>query len=598
MRLRRKKRGIGLGTKLNIILIVCILVITLGLVRFTYGVYCRKVDSKYYELAERAARYIAKSQLPYETSAYLRKMTDTDEFREVRARAVANNDEQIIRDWMLGLPSYNYSMGYVTLDPSQVNDELGIQYFTLYGDYETILDWSVRSPEEIFGLDVYILYVVDGVSYRLADNDMSLMDIGTAEKHVEAFAQYAGNDRIPPTIYQYGDDWLCTACEPILEEWEGVEDVAVAQLCVDIDMNDVIRERHWFLINSALFIVVFILSMMAVTLLLTRRLVTRPLKQLSKGTAQFEMRDEGFSREDVIELPIRSNDEIGELYREIKLMEERIVDNADKLTHAESERERVKTELDMAARIQKSALPRQFPAFPDRQEIDLYASMDPAKLVGGDFYDFFLVDDDHLALVIADVSDKGVHAALFMMSAKIILKYRARMGGSPGEILTSVNAQLCLNNPTKMFVTVWLGILELSTGRLSCTNAGHEYPIIRQPDGAFELFKDKHEIFVGAMRRTTYSDYEICLKPGSKVFVYTDGLAEAINTRNEQFGTDRAIEALNLAPDSSPRELLDNVRRAVDAFVGGADQFDDLTMLCVEYRGPEKAARQAGGEPA
>ena len=585
MRLRRKKRGIGLGTKLNIILIACILVITLGFVRITYGAYCRKVDSKYYERAERAARYIVQSHLPYETSAYLRKMTDTDEFREVRARAVAANDEQIIRDWMLSLPSYNHSMGYVTLDPSQANEEQRIRYFTLYGDYETLLDWTLRYTKEIFGFDVYILYVIDGVSYRLADSDMSLMEIGTAEKHVEAFARYPGNDRIPPTIYQYGDDWLCTACEPILEEWEGVEDVAVAQLCVDIDMNDVIRERHWFLINSAVFIAVFIMAMMAVTLLLTRRLVTSPLKQLSEGTAKFEMRDDGFSREDVIELPIRSNDEIGDLYREIKLMEERIVDNADKLTHAKAERERVNTELDMAARIQNSALPRRFPAFPDRPEIDLYASMEPAKLVGGDFYDFFLVDDDHLALVIADVSDKGVHAALFMMSAKIILKYRARMGGSPGEILTSVNAQLCLNNPTKMFVTVWLGILELSTGRLSCSNAGHEYPIIRQPGGTFELFTDKHELFVGAMRRITYSDYEICLEPGSKVFVYTDGLAEAVNARDEQFGTVRAIEALNHAPDSSPRELLENVHRDVDAFVGGADQFDDLTMLCLEYRG-------------
>jgi sigma-B regulation protein RsbU (phosphoserine phosphatase) len=434
---------------------------------------------------------------------------------------------------------------------------------------------------------------VDGVTYNLADSDMSLMEIGTPEEPIEAFAKYTGNDRIPPTIYQFGNDWLCTTCEPILEEWEGIEDVALAQVCVDIDMNDVIKERHWFLVRSAAFIPVFTLAMMAIALLLIRKLTTKPLKQLAAGAATFKMRDEGFSKEDVIELPIRSNDEIGDLYHDIKLMQDRIVNNADKLTHAIAERERVNTELDMAAHIQSSALPEQFPAFPDRPEFDLCASMNPAKVVGGDFYDYFLVDDDHLALVIADVSDKGVPSALFMMSARSILHYRAGMGGTPAEIMTSVNRQLCRDNPLKMFVTVWFSILELSTGRLACSNAGHEFPIIRHPGDAFTPFTDQHEIVMGIMKEISYSEYEICLEPGSKVFVYTDGLAEAQNAQEEQFGLDRIVEALNVAPDISPRELLDNMRRAVDTFVGGAPQFDDLTMLCIEYKGPGKAEAAA-----
>ena len=587
MKTGRKARRIGLEIKLNIMLIVCILVFALGFLRITYMVYCRKVDNFYFTKGEHVVRDIAAYHLPYGYTSYLRKMTDTDEFRQVRDRAVEANDEQIIRDWMLEQPSYNYLVGYVDPDFSRMTEEEK-ELYTLYGDYDFLVNTELGYSEEIFNVDVYIQYVVDGVTYNLADSDMSLLEIGTEEKRIEAFAQYTGNDRIPPTIYQFNNNWLCTTCEPILEEWEGAEDVPVAQVCVDIDMNDVIRERHWFLVRSAAFITVFTLAMMAIALLLIRKLATKPLKQLAEGAAKFQMRDEGFSKDDVIELPIRSNDEIGDLCHEIKFMQERIVNNADKLTRAITERERVNTELDMAAHIQSSALPKQFPAFPDRPEFDLCASMNPAKVVGGDFYDYFLVDDDHLALVIADVSDKGVPAALFMMSARSIMHYRAGMGGTPAEIMTSVNRQLCRDNPMMMFVTAWFGILELSTGRLACANAGHEFPVIRQPGDVFRAFYDQHDIVMGVMEELTYSEYEIGLEPGSKVFVYTDGLAEAKNVQGEQFELKRIVEALNTAPDSSPKELLDNVHRLADAFVGGAEQFDDLTMLCIEYKGPGK----------
>ena len=581
--MERKARRIGLSMKLNILLVACLLMIASGLVAITYSVYCRKVDSIYYAQIERALKDVLSNHLPPDYTSNLRMMTDTDEFREVHARAVAANDEQIIKDWMIRQPSTNMIKGYIDPDPSNATQEER-ELYSLYGDYVTINDWGLTDSEDIFGFDFYIQYVVDGVTYNLADQDMSLMDIGTPEEPIEAFAQYTDDDRVPLTIYHFGDDWLWTACEPILEEWDG--DGAVAQLCVDVNMNDVIENRRWFLVNSAVFIVALTLAVMAGTLLLTRRMATKPLKQLAKGAAGFDMGDEGYSKDDVIQLPIRSNDEIGDLYHEIQHMQTRIVANADSLKRAVAERERVNTELSMAAKIQSAALPTQFLASQNRPEFDLYASMEPAKEVGGDFYDCFMVDDDHLALVIADVSDKGVPAALFMMSTKIIIKYRARMGGTPGEILTSANVQLSRNNPTRMFVTVWLGILELSTGRLSCTNAGHEYPFIRHPGGPFERLDDPHGIIMGVMKKATYQAYDIALEPGSKVFVYTDGLPEASNAKEEQFGMDRIAEALNADPEGAPRALLDNVQRAVDGFVDGAKQFDDLTMLCLEYRGP------------
>ena len=251
----------------------------------------------------------------------------------------------------------------------------------------------------------------------------------------------------------------------------------------------------------------------------------------------------------------------------------------------DAKRERLENELQMAAQIQASMLPRTFPAFPERKEFDLFASMDPAKEVGGDFYDFFLIDEDHLGLVIADVSGKGIPAALFMMVSKAMLKNSALSGQSPAAVLESVNRQVCENNQEDMFVTVWLGVLEISTGRLTAANAGHEYPALKAPDGGFALYKDKHGLVVGGMDDMIYQEYELRLTPGAKLFVYTDGIPEATNRDNELFGTERMLAALNQNGDADPEELLQSVRRAVDSFVGNAEQFDDLTMLCLEYRG-------------
>lgn len=249
------------------------------------------------------------------------------------------------------------------------------------------------------------------------------------------------------------------------------------------------------------------------------------------------------------------------------------------------ESSRLETELTMASSIQADMLPSIYPAFPERPEFDIYASMDPAKEVGGDFYDFFLVDDDHLCLIMADVSGKGVPAALFMMASKIIIASHAKLGKTPAQILTDTNTSICSNNREKMFVTVWLGILELSTGKLTAANAGHEYPALRKANGEFELLKDKHGFVIGGMEGLKYKEYEIQMQPGSKLFLYTDGVPEATDANDELFGTDRMINALNKAVTESPENILIQVRKDVEGFVKEAEQFDDLTMLCVEYRG-------------
>jgi sigma-B regulation protein RsbU (phosphoserine phosphatase) len=238
----------------------------------------------------------------------------------------------------------------------------------------------------------------------------------------------------------------------------------------------------------------------------------------------------------------------------------------------------------MATQIQESMLPNIFPAFPDRKELDIYASMKPAKEVGGDFYDFFFIEKDLLGMVVADVSGKGVPAALFMMASKILVQNLALVEKDPKLALEMTNEQICKNNQG-MFVTMWLGIIDLKTGILTASNAGHEFPIIKQPNGKFELFKDKHGLVIGAYPDIKYTSYQIKIEKGGMLFVYTDGVAEATNREDEQYGLDRIVDTLNNGEINNPTEALKAVDKSVSEFVGDAPQFDDLTMLCFKYNG-------------
>jgi len=212
--------------------------------------------------------------------------------------------------------------------------------------------------------------------------------------------------------------------------------------------------------------------------------------------------------------------------------------------------------------------------------------MKPAKEVGGDFYDFFFIDDDHLVLSIADVSGKGIPAALFMMITKAILKNNAHIGKTPAEILELTNDAIYANNRMEMFVTIWLGILEISSGKLIAANAGHEYPAVYdKADGKFDLYNDPHGFIIGGMDEVQYKNYELMLNPGDKLFVYTDGVMEAKNDQGEQYGKVRVIDTLNSVNDQGPEEIIGTVYDSLYNFMGESEQFDDITMLCLEYLG-------------
>lgn len=249
------------------------------------------------------------------------------------------------------------------------------------------------------------------------------------------------------------------------------------------------------------------------------------------------------------------------------------------------EKERIGAELNVATKIQASMLPCIFPAFPNRKEFDIYASMLPAKEVGGDFYDFFLIDDDKLAVVIADVSGKGVPAALFMVIAKTLLKNNAQYGKSPKEVFETVNDLLCENNEAGMFVTAFMGILDIPTGLFTYVNAGHNPPMIKRMGENCEWLPTKPGFVLAGMDGMSYKQDEITLKQGDVLFMYTDGVTEAVNRQDELFTEPRLLEVANRHKDSELRELLTNIKSEIDLFANGAEQADDITMLAVRYTG-------------
>lgn len=257
--------------------------------------------------------------------------------------------------------------------------------------------------------------------------------------------------------------------------------------------------------------------------------------------------------------------------------------------YIEAAEKRIEQELEFARTIQESALPRNF-SFP-RHDFDLYATMDPAKEVGGDFYDFFFVGSGRLAMVVADVSGKGIPAALFMMRGKTAIRSLAETGSSPAEILYKANNTLCEGNDAEMFITAWIGIIDLETGAMTCANAGHEYPVLMRAGGDYELFKDKHGLALAAMENVRFKEYELQLEPGDKLFVYTDGIPEAIDEHVEQYGVNRLVDVLNRLKDAPMADLLPAVRQDISDFVGSADQFDDITMLGFHYRGGARQDR-------
>ena len=367
----------------------------------------------------------------------------------------------------------------------------------------------------------------------------------------------------------------------LLQQIDVIEGAAVGRI------RNMSKQTRYIMLTTAgvLIIIAFLLSVRH------SRKIVKPLIELKKAGIEFIEKGRAGLTENTdyfARLNLNTGDETEELWETMKELEASIERSARSLERVTAEKERIDTELSVATRIQSDLLPGVFPAFPDRSEFDLYSMMNPAKEVGGDFYDFFLIDDDHLALVMADVSGKGVPAALFMVVTKTLIKNVALSGGheGPGDILYKVNNELYANNKEEMFVTVWLGILTLSTGHLVSASGGHEYPALCRKGGSFELIMDAHGPGLATFEDVDFDEWNGELGAGDLLFLYTDGVPEATDENDELFGNDRMIAALNdarMQPDL--KGMLLEVRQRVNEFVGEADQFDDLTMTILEYKG-------------
>ena len=332
----------------------------------------------------------------------------------------------------------------------------------------------------------------------------------------------------------------------------------------------------------------YLLLTVLVYILLHNRLVN-PIRKLQNAVFGYQekTKNENDPANWTFDKPAKMHrDEIGFLADSIEGMTVDLSETMTALLHEKKEMENKEAELNLAAEIQRNAMPTKFPAFPDRSEFDIYAFMRPAKEVGGDFYEFHLMDEDHLGMAIADVSDKGMPAALFMMMSMMALHNYAESGFSPSEIMKKTNEVLLEHNKEGMFVTVWVGILTISTGEIIFANAGHKDPVIRKADGTTVFIKEKHGFMLGVRKNREYKDFVYQMEKGDTLFVFTDGITEAVNTEDELYGEDRLLEAVSGAPPgAAPELLIKHVTAVVDTFAKGAKQSDDMTMLALEYKG-------------
>ena len=549
-------KKMSLGIKLSGMVLCSMLILAAALFFTSTLEHGTKVDEYYKEIASKLSLTVADS-VDGDLVARLRLLVEEDEFKELRKEAEETGNWEPVWDY---------------IEKKGVRE----QFETLYNSLEQIRkDMDVKY--------IYIHSIEGSVSVYLVSAPEGIEYLGLVGPNAEEFSMYTTNVHIDPDVSNMGGEWVCSAYEPIYDSAGN----AVSTVGVDIDMNQVMADRNHFRYRMINFSFVITVLTVIIGIMLVRKYAVKPIEQLTEGAKAFSDEEEGYSKESVISMDIHSGDEIETLYNETRIMQLKILDYVANITKITAEKERISAELNVATQIQADMLPRIFPPFPERNEFDLFASMNPAKEVGGDFYDFFMIDDNHLGLVMADVSGKGVPAALFMVIAKTLIKNRALSGNysGPGEVLADANNQLCEGNEAELFVTVWFGILTISTGHVIFASGGHEYPAFYRLEEGFRIEKDKHGMPLATMEGLKFRETETDLKPGERLFLYTDGVTEATNGDQELFGEKRMIESLQRHSEDSIEDMLSNVRKDIDAFVGDAPQFDDLTMLGIMYKG-------------
>lgn len=451
--------------------------------------------------------------------------------------------------------------------------------------YYEILDFfnAFQANAEIQYFYVFVPFENDLVYIWDATLEEGARELGYHEEYMEGGqeATYAIYRQNPPEEIEITDDdtygYIASAYSPVFDS----KGDPVAVVGVDMYMPDLQANMRDFLVVVIIAIVLLVLIAILLFFFFVRQKIVAPIHTICNVSRSMV---ENLENDEAIQATVKTGNEIEELFDSFKQMYADVKDYIVKLSTVTAEKERIGAELDVARQIQASMLPCTFPAFPDRTEFDIYATMTPAKEVGGDFYDFFMVDERHLAIVMADVSGKGVPAALFMVIGKTLIKDHTTPGTDLGKVFSEVNNLLCEANSEGLFITAFEGVLDLVTGEFCFVNAGHEMPFISKAGGDFEPYKIRPGFVLAGMEGMKYRGGSMMLEPGDKLFQYTDGVTEAINDREELYGMERLGEVLNRAKGGTPNEVLPTVKQGLDEFVGEVDQFDDITMLCLEYK--------------
>ena len=428
-----------------------------------------------------------------------------------------------------------------------------------------------------------LVYIWDANVLKPGETEIDACELGYREEYMEGGkeATYSIYKQNPPEEIELVNDdkygYIASAYSPVFNS--NGEPVAVVG--VDVYMPDLQANMREFLVAVIVTIMLVVLAAILLCYFFVKRRIVNPINKIRDASKSMV---ENLENEESINVTVNTGNEIEELFDSFKEMYGDVKDYIKQLSAVTAEKERIGAELDVAAHIQASMLPSIFPAFPERSEIDIYATMDPAKEVGGDFYDFFMVDDRHLAIVVADVSGKGVPAALFMVIGKTLIKDHTKPGCDLGKVFSEVNNLLCEGNSEGLFITAFEGVLDLVTGEFNFVNAGHEMPFVCKAGGDFEVHKVRPGFVLAGMEDMRYRGGSMVLEPGDKIFQYTDGVPEATNIHNELYGMERLTKVLNTIKCGTPHEILPAIKADVDEFVGEAPQFDDITMLCLEYK--------------
>lgn len=513
----------------------------------------------------------------YDIASVAQSYIEIEKLKEYTDAAIAYNNGEISEEQ---IEQYRMEDTYQEVKEKLVTlrEKMGANdIFIVYLDQEIINTYDSGWTEEQLEQWKPMVYVFD--AYRNANECFQLGETGRfnpefIEDTVEMFetGERPDNYFISKSTFGYNT----SAMLPVVYDGK-----VIAAIGVEVPMKQIRSVLEQYLLYAVGVTALLIIMVISVYMIYLYRSVIRPINRLTKETGEFTKNETTISKS--LE-KIKTRDEIEDLAQSIIKMETDIKDYIENLTRVTAEKERIGAELDVATNIQASMLPCIFPAFPEREEFDVYATMTPAKEVGGDFYDFFMVDDRHIAIVMADVSGKGVPAALFMVIGKTLIKDHTLLKKGLGDVFTDVNNLLCEANSEGLFITAFEGVLDLVTGEFVFVNAGHEMPFICKKNGEYAPYKIRPGFVLAGMEGMKYKAGSIQLDEGDKLFQYTDGVTEATDAENQLYGMDRLQKILNQCKNFTPHETLVAVKEDVDGFVKDAPQFDDITMLCLEYK--------------